>query len=189
MQSIILSGPPAVGKTSVARIIAEKLSMKYLSGGDMLKELAKEKGYHVGGEEWWDTNEGQAFLRQRANDYTYDIEVDKRLANLASYGGYVITSYALPWLGSKGIKVWLKASQHTRAQRMSKRDKISIDKAMEIVRLRDSENTQLYKKMYGYDFERDLTVFDLVIDTERITAEQASQLIISYSLMLLNQEM
>lgn len=146
----------------------------------MLKELAKERGYKVGGEEWWDTDEGQRFLKERSLDYRYDLEVDRRLLQLVVKGGYVITSYAIPWLNRSGIKVWLKASQEVRAARMAKRDNIAIEKALEIVKLRDKENAELYKKMYGYEFDKDLSVFDLMINTEQIKAEDVAKLIIQY---------
>lgn len=146
----------------------------------MLKELAKEKGYSVGGEEWWDTEEGQRFLMERSKDFRYDLEVDRRLQNLVIQGGYVITSYAIPWLNPAGVKVWLKASQSVRAKRMARRDGISLDKAFEIVRLRDRENSELYKKMYGYEFERDLSVFDLMINTEQVEAEEVAEIIVDY---------
>ena len=41
-KSIVISGPPAVGKTTVAKGLAEEFSLTYLSGGDVLKEMAKE---------------------------------------------------------------------------------------------------------------------------------------------------
>ncbi|MEM0118618.1 MAG: cytidylate kinase family protein [Conexivisphaerales archaeon] len=177
---MVLSGPPAVGKTTVARIISSKLPLKYVSGGDMLKEIAKEKGYRVGGEEWWDTDEGQKFLQERAKDFRYDLEVDRRLQQLVTQGGYVITSYAIPWLNPNGVKVWLKASQLVRARRMARRDSITVEKALEVVRLRDRENAELYKRMYGYEFEKDLSVFDLMVNTEQIEAEEVANLIIQY---------
>jgi cytidylate kinase len=181
MKSIILSGPPAVGKTTVAKLIEKWTGLKYVSGGDMLKELAKEKGYKVTGEDWWDSEEGQRFLRERAKDHRYDLEVDRRLRSLAGEGGYVITSYSLPWISEKGIKVWLKASKKVRARRMSERDGISIDKALRVVEVRDRENKDLYKKLYGYEFEEDLKVFHLVIDTENMEPEAVARVIITYA--------
>ena len=43
-KSIVISGPPAVGKTTVAKGLAEEFQLQYLSGGDVLKEMAKEQG-------------------------------------------------------------------------------------------------------------------------------------------------
>jgi len=64
-KSIVISGPPAVGKTTVAKGLAEEFNLIYLSGGDVLKELAKEEGFTVDGDDWWDTKEGMKFLAQR----------------------------------------------------------------------------------------------------------------------------
>ena len=44
MKGIILSGMPAVGKTTVANSLCKEFDIKYYSGGDMLKEIAKEEG-------------------------------------------------------------------------------------------------------------------------------------------------
>ena len=43
-KSIVISGPPAVGKTTVAKGLAKEFNLQYLSGGDVLKEMAKEQG-------------------------------------------------------------------------------------------------------------------------------------------------
>ncbi|MFB5603433.1 MAG: AAA family ATPase, partial [Candidatus Nitrosomaritimum aestuariumsis] len=51
-KSIVISGPPAVGKTTVAKGLASEFNLKYLSGGDVLKELAREQGFEVDGDDW-----------------------------------------------------------------------------------------------------------------------------------------
>ena len=47
--SIVISGPPAVGKTTVAKGLAKEFNLQYLSGGDVLKEMAKEHGFNSDG--------------------------------------------------------------------------------------------------------------------------------------------
>ncbi|MDO8640585.1 MAG: AAA family ATPase, partial [Nitrosarchaeum sp.] len=54
-KSIVISGPPAVGKTTVAKGLADEFNLTYLSGGDILKEMANEQGFDVIGDDWWDT--------------------------------------------------------------------------------------------------------------------------------------
>jgi len=71
-KSIIISGPPAVGKTTVAKGLAKEFGLTYLGGGDILKELAGEQGFQTEGEDWWDTAEGMKFLNQRKNNSEFD---------------------------------------------------------------------------------------------------------------------
>ncbi len=54
IKSIIISGPPAIGKTTIAKALAKEFSLSYVSGGDVLKELAKEEGFETSGDDWWD---------------------------------------------------------------------------------------------------------------------------------------
>ena len=49
-KSIVVSGPPAIGKTTVAKGLAKEFNLNYLSGGDILKELASEEGLYCGEE-------------------------------------------------------------------------------------------------------------------------------------------
>jgi len=51
LKAIIISGMPAVGKTTVSRQVAEKLNIPMVGGGDVLKEMAVEEGYSPGGED------------------------------------------------------------------------------------------------------------------------------------------
>ena len=74
IKSIIITGPPAVGKTTVAKGLAKEFGLTYLSGGDILKELAKELGFQTQGDDWWDTPEGMKFLNQRADNSKFDIK-------------------------------------------------------------------------------------------------------------------
>ena len=62
IKSIIISGPPAIGKTTIAKGLAKEFAIVYLSGGDILKKLAEEQGFQTKGDDWWDTQEGINFL-------------------------------------------------------------------------------------------------------------------------------
>ncbi len=171
-KSVIISGPPAIGKTTVAKGLAKEFGLKYLGGGDVLKELAKEQGFHTGGDDWWDTPEGMEFLKQRKTNHEFDKKVDGKLKELFSKGGVIITSYTLPWLVKDGIKIWLAGSRENSAKRMTLRDKLSSEDALEIVTKRYEENKIIYKKLYGFDFGDDLSVFDEIINTNGLGADE-----------------
>jgi cytidylate kinase len=54
---------------------------------------------------------------------------------------------------------------------MSKRDNISLSEALDIVKMRDSENKQIYKNIYGSQFGETKDVFDFIINTELMSLE------------------
>ncbi|QLH10453.1 cytidylate kinase family protein [Nitrosarchaeum sp. AC2] len=171
-KSIVISGPPAVGKTTVAKGLASEFKLTYLSGGDILKEMAKEEGFDAVGDDWWDTENGMKFLSQRENNSEFDKKVDNKLIQLFKKGGMVITSYTLPWLVDDGIKIWLSGSHDSSSQRMQTRDNMTSKEAYEITKIRYDKNRALYKKLYDFDFGNDISVFDKIIDTDNLNATQ-----------------
>ena len=169
---MIISGPPAIGKTTIAKGLASEFGLKYLSGGDVLKELAKEEGFQTEGDDWWDTEQGLRFLNQRKTNPEFDKKVDIKLKELFYKGGLIITSHTLPWLVQDGIKIWLAGSYENSAKRMTARDNLSFNDALQIVKKRFEENKKIYKNLYGFNFGDDLSVFDKVINTDGLGIDQ-----------------
>jgi cytidylate kinase len=168
--SVVISGWPAVGKTTIAGKLAEEFGLIMYNGGDILKMLAAEKGYSTGRDDWWDTAEAKKFMQERKSDPSFDKKVDRKLSEIVRKGGAVITSYTLPWLIKDDlvIKLWLRGSPENRARRMANRDGISLAEAKRIISLRDGENKKIYYKLYRFNFGEDLTVFDYVLNTDRL---------------------
>ena len=166
LNSIVISGWPAVGKTTLATALAKELGYKQYNGGDVLKLLASEKGYSVSGDDWWDTDEAKNFMEERESNPYFDIEVDRKLVEIVRHGDVIVTSYTLPWLVPESIKIWLKGSRSNRIRRMAKRDNLNLKRAKEIILQRDENNVRIYHNLYGYEFGKDLTVFDFVLDTD-----------------------
>ncbi len=170
IKSIVISGPPAIGKTTISKGLAKEFGLKSLSGGDVLKDLAQEQGFQTKGDDWWDTKDGMKFLNQRKDNYEFDKKVDEKLKDIFLKGNVVITSYTLPWLVKDGVKIWLTGSQENCAKRMQVRDNMPLSDALSIVKKRYEENKNLYKKLYGFDFGDDLSVFDIKINTDGLDA-------------------
>jgi cytidylate kinase len=169
--SIVISGWPAVGKTTMASEIAREFNFKLYNGGDILKLLARDKGYSVSGNDWWDTEEAKKFMAERRIDPFFDKQVDKKLVEIVKKERAVITSYTLPWLVEGPIKFWLKGSQLNRAKRMANRDNLSVAEAEKVIKMRDEQNKTIYRKLYGFSFGQDLTVFDFLINTDLMCLE------------------
>ena len=178
MESIIFSGLPAVGKTTVAKLVAEKLRLKTLGGGDILKEMAAEAGVKTTGDDWWDTPEGIRFLEARKRSERFDKEVDERLLKRVEAGDVIITSYTIPWLSRKGTKIWLSGSVESRAARMAARDHSRLEECRKVIAIRDEENRKIYKNLYGIDFGRDLSPFSIVVGTDGIPASKIAEQIL-----------
>jgi cytidylate kinase len=184
--SIVISGWPAVGKTTIACKLAEEFDIVMYNGGDILKMLAEEdKGYSVKRDDWWDTTEAKKFMEERKSDPSFDKKVDDKLIQIVKKGGTVITSYTLPWLVVDEsviiIKFWLRGSSENRAKRMANRDGISFAEAKRITKLRDEENKRIYYRLYGFRFGEDLTVFDYMLNTDRLSLDalvEVSKLIV-----------
>jgi cytidylate kinase len=168
---IVIAGLPAVGKTTIAQALAKEFHFNLYNGGDILKLLANEKGYAMSGNDWWDTGEAKKFMSERKSNPLFDKEVDQKLVELVKNGNVIITSYTLPWLAPQCIKFWLKGSLGSRAKRMANRDNIDVNTATEIILARDNENIEIYRRLYGFDFGSDLSVFDFILNTDLICLE------------------
>jgi cytidylate kinase len=138
----------------------------------VLKEMANEHGFDSQGDDWWDTEEGMKFLSQREKNPEFDKKLDEKLIALFDKGGMVITSYTLPWLIKDGIRIWLEGSHESSTKRMQTRDSMSPEDAYEITKERFDKNKALYKKLYDFNFGEDKSVFDLIINTDNLTAQQ-----------------
>jgi cytidylate kinase len=60
---------------------------------------------------------------------------------------------------------------------MKGRDNVTKEEALEITKKRYDENKVLYKKLYNFDFGGDKSVFDKVINTDGLDAEQVSEIV------------
>jgi len=180
--SIVISGWPAVGKTTIAENLAKDFNLKLWNGGDILKMMAYERGYSSSlNHDWWDTEEAARFMNERNNNPNFDREVDDRLIELVKEGNVVITSYTLPWISDATINFWLQGSVDNRSKRMSMRDKIDINIAKKIVQRRDVENKLIYQKLYQFEFGEKLDVFDFAMNTDILSLE--SLIIISKNIV------
>ena len=172
---ICISGLPGCGKSTVAKKLAQKYRLKYISGGDALKELAVEAGFKPSGEDWWETEEGRRFLNKRLEDPDFDKRVDEKLIEAAKQGDVILDSWTMPWLFDEGFKIWLDASLEVRASRAAKRDKISLEKAKELIMEREEKTREIYRRLYGFKLGEDFSPFHIILDTDKLDADEVFQ--------------
>jgi len=169
---ICIAGMTACGKSTVARRLAQKYGLKYVSGGTALKELAIPMGYKAQERGWWETTEGMRFLEKRLRDFRFDKQVDTELLKWAEHGNVVLDSWTMPWLFKNGFKIWIEVSPQERARRLARRDKISLREAEKAIREKDGKTKRIYERLYGLKLGEDFSPFDLVLDTELLSANE-----------------
>jgi cytidylate kinase len=174
---VCISGMAGTGKSTLAKKLAHKYHLKYYSGGDALKALAAEEGYNSSCNGWWESPEGLRFLEKREKNLKFDKAVDDKLLESAQKGNVLLDSWTMPWLLKTGFKIWLIASIEKRAERIAERDKITIKEARRVLKEKEAGTKAIYKKLYGFSLGEDFTPFQLVLDTDRLSAEQVFQVL------------
>ena len=83
----------------------------------------------------------------------------------------------MPWLLKTGFKIWLVASEEKRANRVAKRDKITVKEALQVLKEKETRTKAIYKKLYGFSLGEDFEPFNLVLDTDNLTTGEVFQVL------------
>lgn len=163
---VAISGKSGCGNTTVSTLLAGKLGVKLINY--TFRQLAAEKGLTL----------AQVIENARTDD-SYDIFVDNHQVELARAEPCVLGSRLAIWmLKEADLKVYLFASDETRAKRILNREGGDLQKIKDFTAMRDSEDTRRYKKIYNID-NNDYSFSDLIIDTAKFNPEQIVELIIA----------
>ncbi|NLE03922.1 MAG: AAA family ATPase [Crenarchaeota archaeon] len=174
---ICISGMAGTGKSTLAKKLAKKYQLKYFSGGDALKELAAEQGYNSSVNGWWESPEGLGFLEIRKKNPEFDKKVDQKFLEYAQQGNVLLDSWTMPWLLKEGFKIWLSASVQRQAERIAKRDHMSIKDALAALEEKETNTKAIFKKLYGFNLSTDFTPFDFILDTDNLTADEVFEVL------------
>jgi len=170
MTAITISGNPGSGKTTVAKLLEEKLNIKYIYSGMIFRELAEEYGMSL-----------EEFGKYCEEHDNIDFELDNRQVKIMKKGDVILEGRLAGWLANKNnisaFKISIVADIDVRTQRVVNREKGSISKRKEEILERErSENTR-YKKYYGANL-KDNSIYDLVIDSTNKKPEEIVDIII-----------
>jgi cytidylate kinase len=172
---ICVCGLAGSGKSTLAKRLAQNYQLIYLSGGDALKALAEQEGYHPLIEGWWESADGIRFLEHRRKYPRFDRKVDNILLERAQQGGVVLDSRTMPWLLKTGFKIWLDASREKRAERIAERDGTTVKKALKALAKKEKQTIFIYKKLYGFNLGDDFSPFHVILDTDYLNANEVFQ--------------
>ena len=159
---VAISGKSGCGNTTVSGLLSKILGIKLINY--TFRQLAEEKGMTLA-----------QVIEAAKNDDSYDKYVDKHQVELAMKESCVLGSRLAIWmLKDADLKVYLFASDETRANRVFNREGGDIEQIKSFTAMRDSEDTKRYKEFYNID-NNNYDFVDLFIDVNTKTPEEIVQ--------------
>lgn len=164
---ITISGPPGSGKTTVARILSEKLKIKLISAGEIFRNLAFEKGMSI-----------EDFSKFAESNPEIDVLIDRLQKEMAEKEKDAIVEGRLSgWMiKDADLKVYLFADPEVRYGRIAKREGKDLSTVKRETKLREEIERRRYQKFYSIDLD-DWRIYDLIINTNRLSAEKIADII------------
>lgn len=161
---LTISGPIGSGKSTVAKIVSDHLSMRYISTGDIFREKAKEMSMSV-----------EDFNRYAENHLEIDRDLDNHLVDIMKKtDNIVIDSRLAGWMSFRNkisaLRIFITAGIDIRIQRISQRENISREDAADRIRRRESSERQRYRILYGIDIQ-DTSIYDLILKSDNLRPE------------------
>lgn len=167
---ITVSGPAGSGKSTLAASLAEALEFDHISGGDVFRDLAEERGLTP-----------LELNRKAEADDSIDRDLDRRLRTIAKErDDLVLESRLAGWMAADhaDFRLWLDAPLAVRVERIADREDKSIEQARQETEDRADSEAKRYRSYYDIEIEN-LGIYDLVINTARWSPAGVRGLVLS----------
>ncbi|GGI98048.1 cytidylate kinase [Halobellus salinus] len=165
---VTVSGPPGAGKSTTVAALANAFDLEHVSGGNIFRELADERGLSA-----------VEFNRLAEDDDQIDRDLDRRLRTVALERDDVLLESRLAgWLAGDAadFRLWLDAPIEVRAARIADREDKSAETALAETREREESEALRYREYYGIDIA-DLSIYDIALNTARWAESDVSDIL------------
>ena len=174
---ITIAGKAGSGKSTVAKIVAEKLKLKHYSSGDFMREIAKEHNMTL-----------LELSKVAEKEKWVDKSLDDRQINLGKTEENFIIDGRLSWhFIPNSIKIYLDVNPKIAAKRIysDKNNRKNegfkdFDDLVKAIKKRTNSEKKRYKEYYNLDYHNKKN-YDLIIDTSDINAEKVAKQIIEFT--------
>jgi cytidylate kinase len=160
---ITISGVPGSGKTTVAKLLAQRLGLPHVYAGDLFRREATRRGLTL-----------EQFNSLCEQDHSIDRQLDADMAERARRGNVVLEGRLAGFLAAENrldaLKVWLDADDEVRARRVAEREHRDWHDVLDANRIRHRSDALRYRMIYGFDLG-DTQVYDVVLTTDHRTPE------------------
>src|SRR3990167_119572 len=171
---ITISGKAGSGKSSVAKALSQKLKLKHYSVGDVMRQMAREKGIPL-----------LEFNKLAEKDPAIDKELDDRLVKLGkTQKDFVIdgrlSAFFIP---NADFRIFLEADVKTRAERIlnaQRKDEkhATLKETIYNIEKREASEKKRYKQYYDVDYT-DKKLYTDVINTEYLVLQEVVDKIVN----------
>ncbi len=165
---ITVSGPAGSGKTTAAAALAEGLGYEHVSGGDIFRSLAADRGVST-----------VELNHMAEEDDSIDRDLDRRLREIASEREDVVLESRLAgWMAGDyaDLRFWLDAPLPVRIERVAVREEKSAAVAREETVARAESEAERYHDYYGIDIH-DRSIYDMTLNTARVSERAMVELL------------
>lgn len=172
-EKISLAGDLGSGKSTVSKILIPRLGAEYYSTGAIVRSIAEERGMTV--------VELNKYMETHPE---IDHEIDDGVAKLAELEKPLIIDSRMAWYFTKGtFKVYLSTDIETSALRIMGANRkgehsASLEQTVNDTKARRESEIKRYSDQYGVNI-KDLSNYDLIVDTTYATPEEIAECIIS----------
>ena len=162
---ITMTGEPGCGKTTIAKLVTERLGSQYLSTGAIQREIAESMGLTT-----------LELNKLAETDPSIDEKIDAHTRSLAGSRKLVVDSRVAWRFLPNSLKVFLVCPPSVAAKRVhaqNRKDESYTDsqQAVELLRQRFESEKARFARYYGAALGN-LRNYDLVIDTSLATPDQ-----------------
>jgi CMP/dCMP kinase len=165
---VCVGGPPGSGKSTAARLLADRLSLGYVSAGEIFR--AEAERHHM---------DLVAFSRFAESHEEFDREIDRRMLEQATRGHILDARLAGALCRRSAIPAYslrVTAAEEVRAQRLATRDGVPLPRARSDLRAREASERARYLRLYQIDVDHETA--DFTIDSSELSpAEVAARLL------------
>ena len=166
---LTVSGPPGCGATTVCEALSAAMDCGYVSGGEIFRELAEERGMSL-----------TQFVAEADTSEEIDRALDRRLRTIAEKWGaankaFILESRLAGWIAGNraDLRIWLDAPEEVRVARTRDREEMEAE-----MRVREVLEAGRYEHEYGIDIS-DRSFYDLSINTARWDPEGVVDLVLT----------
>ena len=169
---ISLAGDLGSGKSTVSKILIERLSATYYSTGAIVRAIAEGRGMTV-----------VELNRYMETHPEIDHEIDDGISRLSDDPRTLIIDSRMAWHFTKGtFKVYLSTDIETSALRIMSSNRTgehaaTLEETVADTRARRASEKKRYLEQYGVDITR-LSNYDLIVDTTYATPDEVAEAIL-----------